>query len=258
LNARRFLASTDAELVATLDAGWVRRTFVPLFWLGLAFVGTGFAHGAGATGLERWTVGIPVVLGAWSTADVWWRRAIVTRDAAWVRGLLGARVVAFEELVSFTYDARVWRLYLFIPFGSYAWLRLSGRRGTATLHSGFARFKGTLPYVVKRVMAATLERMRRSLDAGEPVRFGRRLTVDRDALTWHRRLRRDVRIPLATLVVRVEDGLFHLSDGDRDVTSIPVRSTPDLLALPQLLAELEGIAGRPRSSSLAEALKVRR
>ena len=254
MNARQFLASTDAELVATLDAGWFRRVTVPLFWLGLAFVGTGFAHGAGATGFERWTVGIPLVLGSWSTADTWWRRAIVTRDAAWVRGLLGARVVSFDDLVSFTYDARVWRLYLFIPFGSYAWLRLRGGRGAATLHSGFARFKGTLPFVMKRVMAATLDRMRRALDVGAPVRFGRRLTVDREALTWHRRLRRDVRIPLATLAIKVEDGQFHLADGDRDVTSLPVRSTPDLLALPQLLAELEAIAGRPRPSTLAEAL----
>ena len=255
MNARQFLDSTQAELVATLDAGWPRKLATPLFWSLLAVVGTAFSHGAGASGLERWTVGIPAVLGGWSTLDTWWRRAIVTRDGAWVRGLFGASVVRFDDLTRFTYDARVWRLYLFIPFGSYARLTLRGRRGRVTLHSGFARFHGTLPFVMKRVLGATLDRMRRTLDAGEPVALGSRLRVDRRGLVWRRLLRADVVIPLDRLAIRVEDGQFHVSDGDRAVVALAIRKTPDLLALPQLLAELDAIAGRPRSSTLAETLR---
>lgn len=258
------MASTEAttskggELVATLHAGWPRRLLVPLAWAAAGVAATAVAHGARADALERWTIGVPAVLGLLATLELWRRRAVVTREALSVRWMLGTGRVRFASLQSFTYDARSFRLYLFLPFGRLARLRLVGEEGRATFHAGLARFDAYLPIVLDLAVAATVARMRRDLDRGEKASFGRRLSVDPTGVTVKGRLFGEKRVSVEELQVRVEDGEFHLTTPQEELGSFPLRSTPNLLALPQLLEELSVTRGRPRPAALQDALAWRR
>ena len=68
------------------------------------------------------------------------RRAVLTRRSLEVRWRFGTRLIRFDALEGFTFDARSYRLYLFVPVGRVAVLTLWGGGRRVRFHGGFARF----------------------------------------------------------------------------------------------------------------------
>jgi hypothetical protein len=242
-------------VVATLVTSLLKRIFVPLAFLALAVLGSALATGAKQRTYVVATALIPGTLAVLSAAVLWARRAVLYRDRLEVRSLLGTSRVLFDELEAFTFDARAFRLYLFIPFGRAARLVLTGKSAKAVFQSGVAEFDQYLPLVIDHAVAATVRRMRLVLDRGERAHFGKRLSVDPASVYVKGRLFGEKRVSVEELLVKVDDGEFHLSTPHEHLGSFAIRNTPNLLALPQLLEELSVTKGRPRPAALQAALK---
>jgi hypothetical protein len=246
----------DADVIATLHAGWTRRLVVPLsLWL-VAFLSAALATGAGYRDLARWAAIGPGVVGLIVGLTLWSRRAVIRETGVEVTSLFGTRRVKYADVHSFTYDARSYRFYLPIPIGRVAELRLVGRKGRATFHAGFVRFDKYAQLIIERVVEASVQRMRSLIDRGEVARFGRRIKVDRKNLYLRRWLFRTRAIPLEDITIEVADGDFRISQTStgKQFAIFALRNTPNLLALPQLIEELSDLRDRPHPVTLNNAL----
>jgi hypothetical protein len=226
--------------------------------VGFALVGvlaTAIARGAGSRTAEIFTVLVPAFAGLLTTVVVWRRKAVVARDGLDVRSLLGWRRVRFEAISGFTYDARAFRLYLFLPLGRMARLTVEDEaKGRVVFHDGFARFDTYLPIVMDLVVAATVRRMKDGLDHGKRAQFGKRVSVDRATVYVKGVLFGESTASIEELQLVVEDGEVVLASPREQLGRFPIRSTPNLLALPQLMEELSVTKGRPRPEALQSAL----
>lgn len=245
----------EGELIAQLHAGWLRRVVVPLACLLMALVGYVVAIGAGERDAAVYAAAMPSALGLVVAAVFWARKVVIRRDSLLVRGLFHSRTVRFAELEGFTYDLRRYRFYLFLPLGRVAELRLWGGGQRASFHGGIARFDVYAPIVVDLCVAAMVKRLREAIDRGEPARFGRRLEVDHETLHAKGLLSGEVRAGLDQLRIEVVEGEFRISTPEKELGRYSIASTPNLLALPQLVEELSVTRGRPRPATLAAALR---
>ncbi len=246
----------DESIVAVLKAPVWRRFGIPLFFWTCAFFGAALALGAGHPELAPRVGLLPALIGALLGVALWRRRAVIRRDGVAVGGLLRPRVVRFDDLQVFTYDARSYRLYLPIPIGRIARLTLKGARQRVVFHAGFAGFDRYVPLIVSLAVEATVSRMRREIDGGQRARFGRRLSVDRASLHVRQRLGTTVQVGFEVLRVDVADGSVFISDGTKRVATVSLARTPNLLALPQLVAELAANRTSPRPEALAAAVAL--
>lgn len=243
--------------LAVLRAGWTTRLWVPLALVLLGGAGALVVEGAGERAAAIGFLAVPVAAALLVAAVAWARRAVITREGLAVRGLFGTRRVAFADLEQFDYDARRYRLYLFIPLGRVARLRLRGPRGTVVFHAGFRRFDEQLPRLVDLAVAALLPKLRAAIDRGERVAFGRRLSVGATDLTVRGRVFGETKVPVEAVRFDVENGTFRLSSPEGPLGVFETARTSNLLAMPQLLEELSVNRGRARPSSLLEALRRR-
>ncbi len=248
--------AVGAQVIATLHAGWLRRIGVPLvFWV-IAFLGSALANGMGQPQLSQWAAIGFGALGLVFGIGLWRRKAVLTRESVTVRNLFRTQTVRFADLQAFTYDARRYRFYLFLPIGRVAKLRLKGSKGLAVFHAGFARFDAYAPILIDLAVEATVRHMREHIDRGEIASFGRRLLVSREQVIVKGMLYGQETAAIDELRTEVADGEFRLSSPRGELGRFALRDTPNLLALPQLVEELSVNRGRPRPAALQEALRM--
>jgi hypothetical protein len=232
---------------------------VPFVLFSAGFLAAALANGSGHRNLAL-RVGLPpIVLGCLFAVALWRRRAVLRLDSIEVRGLLIPRRLRFDELAEFTYDARSYRLYLPIPIGRVARLTLQGRRGAVVFHGGYGGFDRYAPVLVDMVIEALVRKMRASIDRGEAATFGRTIRVDRTHVHVARGLLpgRKTSVPHSQVRIDIADGSLVLSSEQARLGTYPLRSTPNLLALGQLVRELDAAKDAPRPELLKQALSVR-
>jgi len=205
--------------------------------------------------LVRWSVGLPAAVGMLWSAWLWRRRAILTSEGVEVRGLL-RRAVRFDELREVLWSGRRRRIF-FVPMGHTERLVLRGAGRRVVFASDFADFDAHAPRVADLAAAAVATRMREEVLAGRPACIGRRLRVEAGGVAIRRRLGKLRRVPVEDLTVEIADGVMILSGRDGLAARVEIARTPNAIALPQLVADLETHRGRPRPTQLLEALQVR-